>query len=533
MDVYQEIKNKIRNDYSIERSIDLLQRLVIELKAREKYFYYNYNPLRSNTDKYLRYHLSDAKFKVCIGSPRVGKSTLVFQDNNLLLLEEHPSRKLKGKKPFKEWVIATSFKKIRFQLFPLFKRIIPMNRVRKITEKAGTNEYSIEYDNDSIIVFKSQEEKIGEFKSDDVHIIAPDEYIEREDIRENLRHRIITTNGIITYTMDSLVPDDWIDEMSKLSYTEIFHFELSDNKDYIPAEEFQRLENELSDVQKEKLFYGKYINENHKRIFLDSIWNDINYQPIEPIRGDIEDNQFKENPEGMLCVFKPKSENMKYVIGYDSASGTGGNSNCLQILSEEGEQIARVLNNNIHFTLWPDLIIKYLNYYNKALFVPENRMHAIFVANTMVEKYHNIYIDEIVKKPSRYQRVDWGVLTNEANKKEMCDKTLADLDGKILLHDSKTVRQLNGFVEDYTGDSGKKNPKLHGTKIKDDDELKGSDDDLVIALFLADRALNKYNYFNIARRRKLPEEKKILTIDDLLNVKIIRYGSQVKNYYAS
>jgi hypothetical protein len=524
MNNYEEIRHKIRNEYSIEHIIAIINKAVIELKARDNYFYYTYSPVRSNTTKYLDLHKCTAKFIAARGSPRSGKSYAIIQKCNQLLLDEDPYDHLKGNHPYLMWAVASSFKKVKDQLFPLFKRLVPMNRVKRIIEKTNSNEYSIEYDNDSRIVFKSQEEKIDEFKSADVHIIMADERIESEKIRENLRHRIITTDGRIFYTMDSLGDDDWLDEMEKLSYAKVFTFCLEDNKDYIPSAEFERLQKEGTNEQRERLLFGKPVNENHKRIFLDEIFNDTNYQEIVPKRYNVEGNELRECENGILSVFKDREDGRKYVIGYDSAAGTGGNANCLQVFSDDGEQIARVLNNNIHFTLLPNIIIDILNYYNRALFVPENEMHAIFVANTVAEKYFNVYIDEIVKDPSRYQKVDWGIKTNEVNKREMCDKTLADLKTRLLLHDSKTVRQLKGFIEDYSGDTQKKSPKLHGTKIKDDEELKGSDDDLVIGLFLADRALNKYNYFNNAKRRKLPEEKRILSVDDLMNVKIIRYG---------
>jgi hypothetical protein len=487
-----------------------------------------------SSDLYLKVHQCTKKFIACKGSPRTGKSYVLIQKANQLLLDEDPYDKLKGQQPYLMWVIATSFKKVKDQLFPLYKQLAPHNRIKRSGEKTNSNEYFIEYDNGSRIVFKSQEEKIGEFKSADVHIVFADERIESQDIRENLRHRIITTDGRIFYTMDSLGEDEWLDEMEKLPYAEVFRFVLEDNKDYISKEEYQRLQTEGTNEQRERLLFGKPINENHKRIFLEDMWNESNYQPIEPKRGKIVDGEFIQG-EGFLCVYREREEGKKYVVGYDSAAGTGGNGNALQIFSDDGEQIARVLNNSVHFTLWPEIIRDILNYYNKALFIPEVGItHSLYVVNTLAEKYFNIYMDEIVKNPSRYQKVDWGIRTNENNKKEMCDLTLADLNKcKLLLHDDKTIKQLEGFIEDYSGDTQKKNPKLHGTKIRDDEELRGSDDDLVMALFLADRALNKYNYFNIARRRKLPEEKKIKTIDDILNTKIIRFGGiQPKNYYS-
>jgi hypothetical protein len=225
------------------------------------------------------------------------------------------------------------------------------------------------------------------------------------------------------------------------------------------------------------------------------------------------------NEQGSLRVFKDKEPNTQYVMSWDVAEGVKKNSHAIHIFDQHGEQVATWLNNTVNYnSLDKEILIPLGLYYNDALAAGELRSYGYAVMKGMVDQdYPNLFVDVVNKnlKQIKNNNLRFGVVTDEVNKAEMVEQTLADIiNCKLKLHCAKTMKQLDNFVMDV----GEKNKtksgvKYHGTRIKDDPELKNSDDDLVMALFFADRALNAWDYIKTVDHRK--ETEVIKTIDDI------------------
>jgi len=520
---------------SIEYRVGYLKNAVIELRRRKNLFYYNYQP---PSKKHKAFHESTKKIRICKGAPRSAKTTTAIMDCIMIILGEHPYiKKFDGAKDkLTMWVVGTTFKKVSDVLMPMFKGIVPMNRVKKIEEDKKLNRWTIGFDNGWKIFFKSQEEGIGSFTSADARIIMIDERVENEEIRMQLRTRVISTDGLMIFTMDTVEQDEWIDDLSKMEYAELFTFELKDNAKNLPSEELERLERELSDVDKERLIYGRSAERDIDYIFdKDGLWSEENYIPLEANRFSVSTGQFVPVTNGEYRVYKDRQPGIKYVMGFDAASGYGRNSSAIQIFDDNGEQVAMYLDHKEPYVMMPEkVLIPMLKYWNNAMFVPECRAQGIYIGNKVAETYYNIYTDNLYKLQlnKEVRSIEWGILTNEKNKKEMVDMLLSDImNAKIVLHCDKTVRQLKMFVADYKNDTQKLNPKYHGTKVKDDPELANSDDDLVLSLMFAVRALNNLGYLqNAARRRR----RSVKTLDEIMNTKLFSNksgGTPYSDYY--
>ena len=142
---------------SFEYKINLLKMAIEEWNSRRKYFYYNYDPVRPNTTKYVDFHLCGKKIRVCKGAPRSGKTVAVVWDHIAIALGEHPV--YKQVVPNHGWVIGETFKKVYRTdgLMDKFLKQVPMNRVVDIQNDNKRNNFSMKFDNGSTITFLSQE----------------------------------------------------------------------------------------------------------------------------------------------------------------------------------------------------------------------------------------------------------------------------------------------------------------------------------------------------------------------------------------
>ena len=508
-----------------------LKKLVIELRSRQSEFYYKYTP---PSYKHFRFHECGKKIRILKGAPRTAKTTSALHDVVKIMKGEHPFiTKYEGIPDLKKrvWVMATTFKKVTEVLMPMFLEAIPKVNILHVTNDVRNNKYYIELNNGWKVLFKSQEESIGTITSADATIILMDERIENEDWREQIRTRIISTDGLLLFTMDSNEEDEWIEGLKQLDYCETFQFELKDNAKNLPQDELDRLETELDDIAKEKLLSGKYIDRNIKYIFTPDIWNTSNYVEIIPQKFGVIHGEVCPDEEGFIKVFKIPEPNVKYLVGYDPAGGNSRNSHGLHVFDENGEQCASMLSNAFHYVNAPEMfLIPILKWYNNAVFVSENREHGRYIVHKVNDLgYFNIYSDSTWKPMGTkvMKLVDFGIVTDEKSKRDMTNNMLDYItNSRILLHDRLTKIQLERFVEDFRDlDTQKTAGKLHGTRAMNEPELKNSDDDLVMSLFFVGRAMLNMGYFANIQYRKYNmngARKKDLTIDDLVGIKLYR-----------
>jgi len=518
------IEDKLIED-SLEWKFSRIKRLTREIKARQKYSYYTYKPLRinleENKNKYLDFHRCGKKIRILTGSPRSGKTTMAIQDVLWLTQGEHPFINMEV--PNIGWVIVNKMDKVweAGGMMDKFKDTLPMNKVKEIVENKNNREFLIEFFNGSKILFKSEEQGIDAFTSNKIHWALKDERIYNHDIRIQLRSRILDKDGLLIYTMDKIEDDEWVDDLKDKDYVYIQSFQIRDNP-LIPEIELSRMETEFDEIDKERIFYGRFKERGLVYKFPKSLWNESNYVEIIPKRYDVmPDGEWRENQNGSLRVYKEYDGKLNYVMAWDVAEGVGKNSHAIQIFDEFGEQVAVWLNNIVNYNSLDEAVLIPLGIkYNNALAIGELRSYGHAVMKGMVDNnYPNLFVDLINKelKQIKNNNLRFGVVTDEINKVEMVEQTLFDLiNGKLLLHDEKTVKQLEHFVMDVKEKSRTKSGvTYHGTRIKDDVELKFSDDDLAMALFFVDRGLNAWQYLTDIDRRRLVKDKKIVkTIDE-------------------
>jgi hypothetical protein len=514
------------------------QNILAEAEARQKYWYYTYDPHSTTTNKYIDFHLCGKKVRVCKGAPRTRKTTTCIWDYWSILLREHPVysnkevvdkySKILGydvpyinpvNEPINIWVTSQSYKMVYRPdgLLDKFLDLAPGNRVKKVTNDNKRNDFIIEIDDGSSITFLSQEQP-KDAKSSSVHAVLVDERIDNDMMRRELRMRILDTNGLLTFAQDSTGQDEWAEELSQTAYGQLFEFELNDNIDHLPAEDIERLKTELSDIEKEIYVLGKYKERNTKPVFPETIWSKSNYVEISPKRFNFVNGKLVADEAGIIRIFKEPVPGEKYAIGLDTSKGVGVNAHAGVVLnSETGEQYASFINNKIGFLSLDELIIAPLGYYyNNALVVVEDKSTGMLVLAKLKLYYPNLYFEVKVdsfNKPAK----DFGINTNETNKFEMIEQVQDDIvKGKLLIHCSKTKKQLDGYVEVRNGKVTQKGEviQFRGTKDKKDKELEGSDDDLVSALLLVDRAINKWGYLKAVERNI----NKVQTIDNLKKI---------------
>lgn len=516
-----------------------------EATARQSSWYYTYSPYSTTTDKYIKFHLCGKKIRVCKGAPRTRKTTSAIWDQWALMLGEHPvysdknvvdkySEKLGFKIPFidpkkeiKIWVVAQSYKMVNRSdgLLEKFMAMCPNKKNFNVINMSSTNNYVIrnKFENRSI-TFISQENP-NDAKSSSVHSVFIDERIQSDLMRRDLRLRVLDTNGLLTFSQDSTSVDEWAEELSKSDAGQLFEFELNDNIDYLPKDDVERLKKELSETDKQIYIMGKFKDKNVTKVFPETMFNEFNYEPIEPKRCDFSMGRLITNEKGIIRIFKEPERNQKYILGVDTAKGTGYNAHAGQVINAlTGEQCACFINNDINFMELDEILIAPLGYYyNKAIVVVEDKHSGMTVIRKLQLYYPNLYFES---RKSDYTVKSFGVQTDETNKIEMINSTKLDLSlGRIKIHCSKTMTQLLGYMEHRDGKISQKGERIiyKGTMIKGDEDLKGSDDDLVVALFMADRAATKWNLLQNASKDIVKEQ----TIDNLTKNDIL-YTQKIK-----
>lgn len=505
-----------------------------EIQSRLNHFYYSYEPA---SEKHKAFHLCGKKIRILTGSPRTGKTTQAIWDTVAISSGEHPVYKYTV--PNIGWVIVPKFHKV-FEsggMLDKFKSIVPPNRVSHWNINKNDNIYELYYNNGSSVVFKSQEQGIDSFTSNKVHWILVDERIDNHDIRIQLRARIIDEDGLLIYTMDRLEDDEWVDDLKDKPYVHVTQLCIYDNEKYLPKDELKRLETEFSDADKERIFYGNYKDVGIEFLFPKELFNDKNYVPETPKRFDIINGGLVPSELGDLRIYREPREGVQYVMAWDAGEGIGQNPHAIQVFEEFGEQCAVYLNNTLNYSLLAEHVLTPLGmYYNTALAAGELRGgHATTVMDNMVKSgYPQIYVDienKRIKQIKTQGHLRFGVVTDETNKPNMVALTWGDIKSvKLLLHDEYTYIQLLHFVQDNKGKNKTKSGiKFHGTRIKGIPDLKNSDDDLVMALFFADRALNAWNYL----KPRVIQKDVITTIDRyaMPNVPIF-YQDEGENIWA-
>jgi hypothetical protein len=488
---------------SFEYNEMCLKEALRELENRVKGSYYQYEP---SSDKTKDFHLCGKQIRILEGGNRSGKTTAAIHEITMLNLGEHPITKMEV--PNYWWVVCSSFEKVTETggMLQKFKEHIPMNRVKKIIEREG--QYKIIYDNDSEVFFKSQEQRVDAFTSVKLHGALGDERIHDNDIRVQLRMRLVDKNGLLIFTIDKLEDDEFIYNLGLNSYAKVWKIKTRENK-FIPSEFIDRVEKELDEIDREKVLNGNHLERNLLHIYPDAIWNESNFCEIEPHRFRVTlDGKLEGEETGEFRMFKDVVLGRKYILGVDTAEGVGRNSSAIQVLDEFGEQCAVWWSNSLPFSDLDKVAVAIARHYNTAVIAVEYKSFGFAVVMKLKEYYPNLYYEN--KKASLQIagkfNLKFGISTERDNKKDMATSLSNNLTtGMIVVHCRYTKTQLGKFVVDGEG-------KLKGLKNRTDPDMKNNDDDLVMALMFANKVLSDYGYI----RRK--QKSAIQIVPDRLNL---------------
>lgn len=144
-------------------------------------------------------------------------------------------------------------------------------------------------------------------------------------------------------------------------------------------------------------------------------------------------------------IYKDPEPDHEYMMIVDVAKGRGqdySTFNIIDVTSRPFDQVAVFQDNNISPLLYPDVIYKYANIYNKAYVIIESNDQGAVVCNGLYYdlEYENVYVESMIKANSI------GATMTRKIKRIGCS-TIKDLieQNKIQIHDAATIVELSTF----------------------------------------------------------------------------------------
>ena len=251
---------------------------------------------------------------------------------------------------------------------------------------------------------------------------------------------------------------------------ELIEFSMLDNKDNLPEEY-------LRDMLRKP--------ENWKRQFVYGVWDesllaDRAVIPVEYIR---EQKAFIKKPKRKfddIDIYRDAEDGHEYQIGFDLSEGIGQDYSVLSGFDiQTGEQVCFG-----RFQIQPDLFatmkaVPILNYFNKALAVPEINGIGLAFLTRLKEKYDNIYIRETFDRDGMVETEQLGWKTSFATKPLLVDHFIKLMrEGQLQLRSEETVNEMATFCYNET------------SKTKGMGAREGFHDDCLIAAMLGTWKIN-------------------------------------------
>jgi hypothetical protein len=163
-----------------------------------------------------------------------------------------------------------------------------------------------------------------------------------------------------------------------------------------------------------------------------------------------------------LLIYEKPIEGSRYVIGADTAKGTGEHHSALQVCKiistspAEFQQVATFFDNRINVFKFADLINKLSIYYNDAFMMVENNAEGSAVVNRLWWDYEN---EGLVNTGSKESQLGIRATKNTRPRAVTLMKKLVE-DEKVHIVDKETVDELTSFIEE--------NGKFKGKDMPDD-----------------------------------------------------------------
>lgn len=178
-------------------------------------------------------------------------------------------------------------------------------------------------------------------------------------------------------------------------------------------------------------------------------------------------NKDKKEPlmsklDGCFDIFEEPKRGRIYVLGVDSAKGTGEHYSTIQVMRIDNinpikmEQVAVYNNNKIDVYSFAEVVNNISIYYNNAYIVCENNAEGSTVVTRLWWVYEN---EGLLNSGNKDKEIGIRATRSTKPKAVLLMKKLIE-ERQIELHDETTIKQLTGFVEE--------NGKYFGRGIEDD-----------------------------------------------------------------
>lgn len=166
--------------------------------------------------------------------------------------------------------------------------------------------------------------------------------------------------------------------------------------------------------------------------------------------------------EGRFRIYEKPKQGLTYVLGVDTAKGTGENDSVVQVLKVKSltpvkfEQVAVFQNDYTDVYIFSDIINRISIYYNKAYIMVENNAEGSAVVNKL---WWDLETDSLINTGSKTQNLGIRATKNTKPKAVLLMKKLIE-DECLEINDKETVEQLSSFINDGV--------KFYGKDLKDD-----------------------------------------------------------------
>lgn len=329
--------------------------------------------------------------------------------------------------------------------------------------KPGVREYSktfTTFDNDSVIMVSAT--SADAFRGRTLNLLVADEFaFVRKSIAEDFwsaNYPTISTSLEAKIIVVSTPNGMW--NLFHKIYSEAEHCENT----FIPLKFTWRdvpgRNKEWADEQRKNLGKVKFSQEQLVE-FLGSTNTVIDPNVLEILIAGIEE-PITTDLNGKFLVYEKPMKEKTYVIGVDTAKGTGENYSVLQILSIDNlnplkfSQVATFQSNTVDVYSFADIINRMSYYYNNAFIMCENNAEGSAIVNRIWWEHEN---PNLVNSGGK--TIDLGVRANKTTKPKavLLLKKLIE-DGDISIKDRNTIKELSSYIED--------NGKYKGKDTNDD-----------------------------------------------------------------
>ena len=275
---------------------------------------------------------------------------------------------------------------------------------------------------------------------DGINVITKDKYKtiiteEGHYLKCSYNHKVSIGKGFIS--AKNLIIGDYIETSTGLS----------------KISEIKEIENEIVlydpvNVRNQNTYYSNNII-SHNCQFLGSTSTVISPETLEYLFTQTKE-PLQVDMQGKFRVYEKPLTGAKYVLGVDTAKGTGEDYSVVQVLKFTGmsplsfEQVAVFSDNFTDVYNFADIVNRICIYYNGAFIMCENNAEGSAVVNKL---WWDIECEHLVNSGSK--SVDLGIRATRTTKPKavLLMKKLIE-DQCLIIPDKETVEQLSSFIEE-------------------------------------------------------------------------------------